>query len=1148
MSDDDDREGALNQLAQEFSESLRRGNRPTIAEFAASHPALASEIRELFPTLLMLEGKHESQAQTSSFQELPSLFGEFRILRKVGEGGMGQVYEAMQVALGRRVALKVLHKSVTKPRLIQRFSLEARVLAKLNHTNIVPLFDFGEVQGVLYYAMQFIDGISLDRFLNYANRIHGQNHRVSGAPLIFDQLLTLPPHDYQRQIAKLGAHLADALSQAHTSGILHRDVKPANILFDSGLGVWLADFGLASLEGEHDITTVGDVVGTLRYIPPERFQGITDPRGDLYGLGATLYELLALRPVFSSATSAELIRKILHEQPILLRQVNPLISRDLETVVHKAMARDVDDRYQSAAELSLELLRFHNDEPVKARRSSTAEKLLRIGRRNPVIASMVSVIAMLLVIICVISVFASVRMQQQLSQTRSAQRTGLMRLYDSLLMQASVTRKSDKEGRRFRALSLLQDASLDSQQLGMSTQSRQALRDEATATLCVADARNRPPFEAWPLGTVALDFDPSLERYARINSAGEITILRTVDQRRIEVIPADRQGKPGAFSGREVRFSHDGRWLLQLLLDEKNDQWLRVWNMAQTPAQMAWERSQVVTGSLGFTPDSRYVFVRLGDVAGTDLLQPGADASLPTWFRLLCVESGTESLNGIAASVDAAIAFHPELECFALSDNEKVSIIDFASREPLAQWRLPSVTHLLFNSDGETLFATTSADGCVHCWDATTQLELSKLRDEFPEPVATLLGDHRGDILISTSKFTLQAWEISSRRLLWEASSPLSNLRFSRDDKSLAGIHRADPKVSLLEVAGDRELIRIATDLVRRGEDSSVDDKVVAVLHPSRKLFAATTAGGTILWDIDRAQQCGFLPGRRIPLGFDSNGTLLTYAPLPEGLRRWQISPSAERTGAFTHGAGEALYWVDEAQQLHQVADSARWASSRDGNVLAMAAHSQGTFVYIADQSEMTSASRPVYRRLQLDPQYDVLWTSVSSDGKWVATGSSRWAAKADDPVSVTVWDAHSGKRHKDLLTGHTGTPTFSPDGKCLCVLSGGYRGGVRWWDVDTWLSGPQPAAVEAPGGVTKAAFDAAHGWLAIQGEDVRVLDIATSHETFRLQTHEPSSLAPQFFTADGSHLVAVDLGSGEILIWNLALIQQEMQSLGLAN
>ncbi|MEZ6152399.1 MAG: protein kinase family protein [Pirellulaceae bacterium] len=887
---------------------------------------------------------------------------------------------------------------------------------------------------------------------------------------------------------------------------------------------------------------------SLAVYAPERFRGITDPRGDLYGLGATLYELLALRPVFSCATSARTHAKILHEQLIPLRQINPLISRDLETVVHKAMARDVDDRYQSAAELSQELLRFHNDEPVKARRSSTAEKLLRIGRRNPVITSMVSVIAMLLVVISVISVFASVRLQQQLSQTRSAQRTGLLRLYDSLLMQARVTRRSDKEGHRFRALSLLQDASLVSQQLEMSTQSRQTLRDEAMATLCVADARNRPPFEAWPLGAVALDFDPSFERYARINSAGEITILRIVDQSLIEVIPAEHQGKPGTFSGRAVRFSHDGRWLLQLLLDEKNDQWLRVWNMTQTPAQMGWERSQVVTGSLGFTPDSRYVFVRLADVAGTDSLQQGTGGSLPTWFRLLSVESGTESLNTIGASVDAAIAFHPKLECFALSDNEKVSIVDFASRESLAQWRLPSVTHLLFNSDGETLFATTSIDGCVHCWDVTTQLERPRLRDEFPEPVETLFGNHRGDLLISTSKFALQAWEISSRRLLWQASSPFPNLRFSRDDKSLAGIHRADPKVSLLEVASDRELIRIATDLVRRGEDHSVDAKVVAVLHPSRKLFAATTAGGTILWDIDRAKQCGFLPGRRIPLGFDSNGTLLTYAPLPEGLRRWQTSPSAEQTGAFTDGAGEALYWVDEGQQLHQMGESARWSSSRDGNVLAMAAHSQGTFVYVADQSDMTSASGPVYRRLQVGPQFDVLWTSISPDGKWVATGSNRWAGSADDPVSVTVWDAHNGKRHKDLLTGHTGIPLFSPDGKCLSVLSGSYPGGVRWWEVDTWMSGPQPAAVEAPGGVTKAAFDMAHGWLAIQGEDVRVLDFATSRETFRLQTHEPSSLAPQFFTADGSHLVAVDLGSGEILIWNLALLEQEMQSLGLTN
>jgi serine/threonine protein kinase/WD40 repeat protein len=1191
VDDDDDQDVALSQLAQEYTESIRRGCRPTIEEFASNHPTYANEIRELFPALNALECIHEPASQPSRGQELPDLFGEFRILRKVGEGGMGQVYEAIHVALGRRVALKVLHKSVVNQSLIQRFSREAKVLAKLNHTNIVPLFDFGEVQGVLYYAMQFIEGTSLDKFLSYAHRVRWQNSQVSSSasrftarprvaesascgfiqsqpttgeriagacaddlvpaphqsPPVFNQLLSLPPHDYQRLIAKLGAQLAEALSQAHMSGVLHRDVKPANILFDNNLGVWLADFGLAYLEGDSDITTLGDVLGTLRYMPPERFQGHTDTRGDLYGLGATLYELLALRPAFSSDTQAALIGKILHEQPPPLRQVNPRISKDLETVVHKAMAREVGDRYQSATGLSLDLLRFYNDEPVLARRSSTAEKLLRIGRRNPVIATMVAVIAMLLVAISIVSVAASVRLQDQLSQTRSAKKLEQLRVYESLLMQATVTRKSNEVGSRFRALTLLQEAALVSRQLGMSLESRQALRDEAIAALCRADARDRPPFEAWPLGTVALDFDPSLERYARINNEGEIAILRAVDHSPLEVIPAERAERLGALHGSAVRFSADGRWLLQLLADENGEYLVRMWDAATTPVQLAWQRSEEANSSFGFTPDSRHVFVRLAAKLDNDRKRQGPAKSFRTSIRFFAVDSGSEALAPIETSAGSVVAFHPKLECVAFSDRETVSIVDLLSRQSQTSWRLAAATHLLFSRDGETLFATTNADGRIHSWDVGTQKEQPSLRNDFPEGVVNLVSNHQGDMLISTSRFALQAWELSSRRLLWEASSPLPNLRFSRDDKYLAGTYSVEPKVNLLEVANARGLTRIATELRRSGDERNIQEAVAAVLHPNGKLFAATTADGTILWDIDRARQCGLLPGRRIPVSFDSEGCLLTYAPLPEGLRRWRIAPTTTRSASFCNSTGDALYWIDEGNQRHQLAESANWSASRDGSVLAMAAHSQGAFVYNIDHSNATSTNHSVYRRLPLGPQYNVFWTSVSPDGKWVATGSNRWGATADDPVSVTVWDARSGRRHADLLTDRTGVPRFSPDGRWLAVLSGAYPGGVRWWQVDSWKPGAEPAAVEGPGGVTETAFELTHGRLAIQGGYIRVLDIASSREAFRLQVNESSSLAPQFFTADGSHLVAVDLASGEILIWNLKLIDRELHNLGLA-
>jgi WD40 repeat protein len=284
----------------------------------------------------------------------------------------------------------------------------------LHHTNIVPVYGVGCDQGLHYYVMQFIQGHPLDAVLAELRRLRGSpgaevnspasvvaSQLLSGADVAGSQggsLQEAAPSagtglsgsgsGYWRSVARLGIQAAQALAYAHGQGILHRDVKPANLLLDLHGTLWVTDFGLAKAADSDDLTGTGDVVGTLRYLAPERFQGRSDGRSDVYALGLTLYELLTLRPAFTGDDRQRLMRQILDEEPMPPRKVDAAIPRDLETVVLKAIARDPGQRYQSAGELAEDLRRFVEDRPIQARRSTATERLWRWCRRNPVVAGL----------------------------------------------------------------------------------------------------------------------------------------------------------------------------------------------------------------------------------------------------------------------------------------------------------------------------------------------------------------------------------------------------------------------------------------------------------------------------------------------------------------------------------------------------------------------------------------------------------------------------------------------------------------------------------------------------------------------------------------------------------------------------------------
>lgn len=376
-------------LADEFAERCRRGESPSIGEFEDRFPECAEKIRELLPAVAMMEQLKRQRRRvqgTEAARATPERLGEFRIIRELGRGGMGIVYEAVQESLDRHVALKVIpHHGLLDAKRLQRFRHEAQAVARLHHTNIVPVFGVGEHDGLPYYVMQYIRGRGLDHLLETWRQ--GQCPR--GA-------------DRWRFVARLGVQAAEALRYAHDQGILHRDIKPANLLLDEHQAVWITDFGLAKLTGREDLTASGDVIGTLRYLAPEALRGETDQRSDVYSLGLTLYELLTLTSPFGELSPSELLRRVTEAQPTRPRTLDPTIPRDLETIVLKAIAREPDHRYPAADALADDLKRFLDDRPIRARRATATERLWRWCRRNRTTAALTTTAAGALVLAAVV--------------------------------------------------------------------------------------------------------------------------------------------------------------------------------------------------------------------------------------------------------------------------------------------------------------------------------------------------------------------------------------------------------------------------------------------------------------------------------------------------------------------------------------------------------------------------------------------------------------------------------------------------------------------------------------------------------------------------------------------------------------------------
>jgi serine/threonine protein kinase/WD40 repeat protein/Flp pilus assembly protein TadD len=466
----------LNLLADRCAAELRAGREPDLDALIREHPDHEQLIRELASAVRILEAAAPADTEhwdvKPSDSALPDCIGDYRIVRLIGRGGMGIVYEAEQVSLGRRVALKVL-PSAGSAETVERFRREARAAARLHHTNIVPVFETGQHDATFFYAMQFIAGQGLDQVIQALRRLRNDGAKNPLARLVAERVLatsridvqpggqrTSPTSDipsnlnettslaiqdtsiearrpdgdgstvaalahertivqsrsqrngnYYRNVAEIGRQVADALAYSHRRGILHRDIKPSNLLLDTGGVVWVADFGLAKTEDDQ-LTGTGTLLGTLLYMSPERFRGQCDRRADVYATGLTLYELLTLQPAFNFTDRMQLIDRICSSDPPRPRSIDPRIPKDLETIVLKAIEREPHKRYQTADELADDLRRFLDDEPVRARRIGPMGRLVRWTRRNRSLAALTGLIVLFVFAALIGSIWAAAHFQK----------------------------------------------------------------------------------------------------------------------------------------------------------------------------------------------------------------------------------------------------------------------------------------------------------------------------------------------------------------------------------------------------------------------------------------------------------------------------------------------------------------------------------------------------------------------------------------------------------------------------------------------------------------------------------------------------------------------------------------------------------------
>ncbi|HKB41061.1 MAG TPA: protein kinase, partial [Gemmataceae bacterium] len=915
-----------------------------------------------------------------------------------------------------------------------------------------------------------------------------------------------PEAEYCRGVARIGVQVAEALAYAHRQGILHRDIKPSNLLLDAQGTVWVTDFGLAKAEGTDELTHVGDIVGTIRFMAPERFEGRSLPQSDVYSLGVTLYELLTLRPAFDHTNKAKLIDKVVHEPPLSPRKIDARIPRDLETIVLKCLAKEPAERYPTAEALAEDLRRFLADRPVQARRTSVAERVWRWCRRNRIVAGLAASVVLLLVLVAIgsgVAVLLRAERNNAVASRERAERAeeDLQKKHEravellkraqhaeqeasakSHLAQARAYRWSGHVGQRHESLKELAAAA--------RLQPSLELRNEAIACLALADLRLAKSWDGYPVGTTCLTFDAKFERYARSDGRGNISVCRVADDGEIARLPG-----PGTHAF-HLHFSPDGQFLLAGYHLRKD---YCLWNLSRR--QVMWQPNS--PGGPDFSPDGRWLARSEGD----------------GWIRLCDLVSGKEEKRFTSGwSGYHRFAFDPSSRRLAVTRTNLSSVEIYDLDSGKVALTLPHPVEpgaLSWRPDGQFLAA-----GCgneVYVWDVRTRKPQAILRGH-ESFVTSITFSHSGDLLASSGwDATLRLWDpMTGRLLLSKDSGP--HPQFSPDDR-LLGHTVAGSKVELWEVTSSSAACRVLCGPLGRGGIWNAD------FSPDGRLLASADADGIHLWDWAALRKVASLPlGDPHAVVFHpTDGSL--YACGGRSLYRWPIGPDP--------GSDAGGLQVGPPQLVGDAASIWRACFKPDGHLLAATDRTHGQAIVF----DLRGKSDKVLLR----QHPDIGHVAISPDGRWVATGTFGAFRTA-----VKVWDARSGKPVWDLpldVAQANADVVFSPDGRWLVTAT---PEEYRFWQVGSWEPG-RVLPRERSDSSASLAFTRDGKMLAVSlsARRVRLLDVATARELASLTAPDPQRVFHLCFSPDGSQLAA-SCEQQEIQVWNLRGLRRHLAEMGL--